>query len=329
MILSEIVVKVHSLLLDNLPAKTKKTPSHWTVLNCPMCSDRRQRGGVKVDGSSIGYNCFNCGFSTRWEPGHKLSYNYRKLAQALGAVESDVHRVNLALMQFRSELEGYEGYTPASAPKFKTRDLPECAQLVTDLPDSHPVKEYAQQRRLLGTYPFVYFDYPTISDRIKWKDRLVVPFTHNGDLVGWTGRHINPPNKETPKYLTEQPEGYVFGLDSVHPEHKITVLVEGVLDAPLIGGISTMGKSVSEIQAQLINQLGTTVIVCPDRDDPGKELIEAALRNGWSVSFPPWAPGIKDAGEAVLEYGRLLTLASIVKHSVQNPTKIRVKTKML
>lgn len=329
MILSDIVDKVHGLITDNLPVRTGSTPSGWRTLNCPMCTDRRHRGGVKVEGSGIGYNCFNCGFSTRWEPGQQLSHNYRKLAQALGASESDVHRVNLALMQFRSELEGYEGYTPTSAPKFVARDLPSCARLVSDLVDGHPVKEYARQRGLLGLYPFLYFDFEEIRERLKWKDRLVVPFTYNGDLVGWTGRHINPPDKETPKYLSEQPEGYVFGLDDVKPDHQVTVVVEGVLDAPQIGAISTLGNSVSADQARLINQLGTTVIVCPDRDAPGKELIEAALEHGWRVSFPPWEPGIKDPGDAVNEYGRLLTLASIIKHSVQNPTKIRVKAKML
>jgi hypothetical protein len=248
---------------------------------------------------------------------------------ALGASSSDIHRVNLTLMQFRTELDGFQGAASGSGVlKFTNRDLPKVAQLVADLSDDHPVKQYAHQRGVLKLYPLLYFNHTELKERFKWKDRMVIPFTHNGNLVGWSGRHINPQDKNTPKYLSDQPEGYVFGLDNVHEEHQVTVLVEGALDAILINGISTLGNSISDEQAAQINKLGTTVIVCPDRDLPGKELIEAALKYGWQVSFPPWQPGIKDAGDAVAKYGRLLTVASIIAHSVQNPTKIRVKSQI-
>lgn len=329
MILSDIVGQVHGLITDNLPPRTGSTPSGWRTLNCPMCTDRRHRGGVKIEGTSIGYNCFNCGYSTRWEPGSGLGHKYRELAKRLGASDTDIHRVNLALMQFRGDLEGFTSYQHRSLPRFQHRELPSEARLVADLDDDHPVKQYAQQRGVLGLYPLLHFDFADIKERFKWRDRLVVPFTYDDEIVGWTGRHVNPPDKTVPKYLSEQPEGYVFGLDRVSEHHKITVVVEGVLDAILINGVSPLGNSVSSDQIKLINQLGTTPIVCPDRDAAGKELIAAALENGWRVSFPPWEPGIKDVGDAVQEYGRLLTMASIVQHSIQNPTKIRVKAKML
>lgn len=328
MILSDIVGQVHGLVLDHLPARTGSTPSGWRTLNCPMCTDRRHRGGVKVDGPAIGYNCFNCGYSTRWEPGSHLTQKYRDLAGRLGASDTDIHRVNLKLMQFRSELEGFSDHDVRPIGRFPTQSLPAEAVLVSDLNTHHPVRVYAEQRGLLGIYPVLWFDYQDMRERIKWRDRMVIPFMHNGELVGWTGRHINPANKETPKYLSNQPEGYVFNLDAQTSERKIIILTEGVIDAALIDGISVMGNTVNDQQARLINSLDATVVVCPDRDQAGNELIKAALAHGWRVSFPPWQANIKDVGDAVGEYGRLLTVASIIEHSTQNPTKIRVRSKL-
>ena len=39
--IDSLVEQVHRLVFDNLPIKTSKTPSGWTTLDCPMCSDTR------------------------------------------------------------------------------------------------------------------------------------------------------------------------------------------------------------------------------------------------------------------------------------------------
>jgi hypothetical protein len=68
--------------------------------------------------------------------------------------------------------------------------------------------------------------------------------------------------------------------------------------------------------------------VCPDRDKSGKSLVDAAIANGWEVSFPNWANDVKDVGKAVQCYGRLLTLQSILISTIENPTKIMVKRRL-
>ena len=86
-----------------------------------------------------------------------------------------------------------------------------------------------------------------------------------------------------------------------------------MFDAIQLDGVSIQGNSVTPEQAHLIEKLGKRVILCPDRDSAGKELIDQALELGWEVSFPPWANDIKDADEAVNRYGRLASVASIIK----------------
>ena len=320
-----LVEKVHRLLLDNLPIKTNKTPSGWYTMDCPMCSDKRKRGGLINTGAKISYNCFNCGFTTGWEPNPTLGKKFKDLATRLGATEEDVHKVTIELLKYTEDLE-VESETDYvyNLQKFDKVDLPENVITVEDLDESHPVKKYAKQRGLLGLYPLLYF-----NDKL-YKQRLVVPFTYNNEMVGWTGRHVSPPNKQTPKYLHKMQPGYVFNIDRfADSQREIVIVTEGVFDAILIDGIAIQGNSVGPEQAHLIEKLGKRIIVCPDRDEAGIELMLQAAELGWEVSFPPWHVDCKDAADAVQHYGRLATISSIIKHSTDNELKIKVKAKMV
>ncbi len=321
----ELVDQVHRLLMDNLPLNNGKTPSGWTTFNCPMCSDKRKRGGVIQSNAKISYHCFNCGFTTGWAPSPKLGQKYKKLVETLGVSNKDIHKVVLDLMKHSEELEIEDSteyvYTAAN---FKTHKLPDETTLVEDLPDGHKVKEYAIERGLLGNFPLLHIN------NSMYNARIVVPFMYNNQLVGWTGRHINPPNKETAKYLLNMQSGYVFNIDKfVDTDRDFVVVTEGVFDAILIDGISVLGNGVTAEQAHLIDKLNKRVILCPDRDDAGKDLIEKAVELGWEVSFPPWHSDCKDAADAVQKYGRLLTLKSIVDNATNNKLKIEVKAKMI
>ncbi len=97
----------------------------------------------------------------------------------------------------------------------------------------------------------------------------------------------------------------------------------------MIDGIAIQGNSIGPEQAHLIEKLGKRIIVCPDRDKAGIELMLQAAELGWEVSFPPWHVDCKDAADAVNMYGRLATVSSIIKHATNNKLKIEVKAKML
>lgn len=324
--LDSIVESVHCLVMDHLPIRTTKTPSGWITFDCPMCNDKRKRAGVIAKAAKISYHCFNCHYVTGWSPSAQLGKKYIDLAARLGATDESIHAVRVELFKHKEELEGVveENYV-YNFSKFEIVDLPEQVMLVGDLPDDHEVKQYAVQRGLLDLYTLLYFP----NDPLYAK-RLVVPFTFNGDIVGWTARHINPPDKQTPKYLHKMASGYVFNVDRfADSDREIVIVVEGVFDAIAIDGIAVLGNHVTPEQAHLIEKLGKRVILCPDRDEPGKELIEEALALGWEVSFPPWEKNIKDAADAVQYYGRLLTVASIIKHATDNKIKAQVKAKML
>ena len=66
----------------------------------------------------------------------------------------------------------------------------------------------------------------------------------------------------------------------------------------------------------------------PDRDAPGEKLINQAIEFGWSVAFPDWDEKVEDVADAVLKYGRLFTIQSILKTTESNKFKIDLKRKM-
>ena len=320
----QIVESVHRLLLDNLPIRTNTTPSGWKTFDCPMCSDTRKRAGIILGGSKISFHCFNCAYKTGWSPSPHLGRKYRDLADRLGANSKTIHDVQITLMQNSELLEDNDVTEYVYNFKaFETIELPEGTQMIESLPDGNALKEYARDRGILGLYPLLH-----IND-VPNRKRVVVPFTYNSELIGWTGSHINPPNKETQKYLHNMPSEYVFNIDAfANNDREIISVTEGVFDAIMIDGVVVQGNHVTPEQAHLIDKLDKRVIVCPDKDEAGVELIDQALALGWEVSFPDWHPDCNDAADAVLKYGRLATINSIVKNATANTIKIKVKSRM-
>jgi len=119
----------------------------------------------------------------------------------------------------------------------------------------------------------------------------------------------------------------VYGIDNQLSDARFVVVTEGLLDAVCIGGVAIMSNQCSEQQAQIIDTLGREVILVPDRDAAGQKLIDDALEYGWSVSFPDWQNDIKDINDAVVRYGKLFTLKSIVDAKQSNSLKINLLRK--
>ena len=123
--------------------------------------------------------------------------------------------------------------------------------------------------------------------------------------------------------------GYVFNTEVQDKDNKFVVVVEGPFDAIKIGGVAVLSNSVSEIQADVIDNLARDVIVVPDKDDAGQKLIDAALEYGWSVAYPEWGNDVKDVSDAVDTYGKLYTLWSIINTKQSSRIKIELMRKKL
>jgi len=328
--MNEVQAAIQSLL----PANRKLTTGGWISFNAVCCHNRgdrpdsKKRGGVLFTQDGFTYHCFNCGFKAGWSPGKLLSANTKSLFKWCGMGDNDISRLGLITLKFKEDQPQVKRTLNFT---LEERKLPEGTMSVMEwintayLPDIAEdigkIVEYILGRGMdLDWYDWMWTPAPG------YKDRLLIPFYHDGKIVGYTGRKIT---EGKPKYLTDSQTGYVFNLDRQTYNRSCVIVVEGQFDAIAIDGAAIMTNEPNETQCARINAVGKQVIVVPDRDRPGAKLVKAALDNGWAVSLPPWEDDVKDVADAVKRYGRLYTLTTILHYQETNKIKIQLLQKKL
>ena len=326
--------EIQSTLQALLPSKKKSTLSGWNSFNAPCCHnrgetrDKHQRGGIRIEKDGFVFHCFNCGFAAGWTPGKLLSKNTKDLFKWLGLGELDIGKLNLAALKIKDDQPVFK--KPLNF-VLEERPLPEGAMLLKEWAlavwkpgedeDMVRVFEYLVSRGMdLDWYDWMWTPAPG------YKDRLLIPFYHDGKVVGYTGRKIT---EGKPKYLTDAQPGYVFNLDRQSRDREFVIVVEGQFDAIAIDGCAIMHNDPNDTQITRLNSLGKEVIVVPDKDRPGAKLVAAAVKNKWSASLPPWEDDIKDVADAVKRYGRVYTLTTILNYKVSGEINLYLLKKKL
>lgn len=320
-----------------LPAKHKRTPSGWISFDAPCCihngetRDTKQRGGImyNTDGT-VSYHCFNCGYTSSYVPGRNISYKMRKLMRWLGMPDSEITRLSLEALKIKEEIVLDTEQRSFNTPTFESRKLPVGARPIMDFADWKALEPSGVDQDLVNALEYVFGRGLDINDyNFMWtpegsyKSRLIVPFYYQGNIVGYTARKIG---EGKPKYITDSQPGYVFNLDNQGWFRKYCFVVEGPFDAISIDGVAVLRNDINDQQATLINALRRQVVIVPDNDKAGKNLLECALQNEWSVSFPEWEEA-KDINEAVQMYGKIYVLKKIVENIENNPVKIKIRAK--
>lgn len=320
-----------------VPADWQSNPSGWVSGNCPMCvhngesrPDTKGRGGFSFESDEkFQYNCFNCGFTTGWSTGKRLSYRLKKLMNYLGAEESDIQRLQLELMQqdeLAQVLIKRQNRNRPVVINWPQMDLPESSLPVSMISNFNESviqgMTYLVDRGfdpMDGNFWFTESRQPAVMNK-----RIIIPFTYKNKIVGYTARWIGDVPEGMPKYYNKQPpKNFVYGLDNQTSDKDIVIVTEGILDAIVTDGLAIGSNNINEDQANIIDSLQKTVILLPDADEAGARAVNTAIDRGWSVSFPEW-DNCKDAGDAQVKYGKLFTVRSIIDSAVSNPTKIKV-----
>ena len=332
---------IQNTILTSLPVGRKKTPSGWISFNAPCCvhngetADKKKRGGImtSADGT-VSYHCFNCGFKASYVIGRKLTYKMRQFMGYIGIPDDTIRKLAIEAMR---EEEGDKKYVKKKFVTFKRRELPKHTRSLGEWLEEYTVGTMAteQQNKIDNLLNYLagrgigadWYDFMYSSDK-HWDvdKRLLIPFYWRGDVVGFTGRMFQQSDKV--KYYTDVQPGYVFNMDAQDWTRKFVIVTEGPFDAITVSGVSILGSEINDIQRELIDGLGRKVIVVPDRDAPGEKLINQAIEFGWSVAFPDWDEKVEDVADAVLKYGRLFTIQSILKTTESNKFKIDLKRKM-
>jgi len=319
---------VIDILRDLIPYKRKTTPSGWTSFDAPCCHhrghnrDTKMRAGIMLNNEFV-YHCFNCGFATGWSPGNSISPKLRDLCKWLGASDDDVKR--LIFEALKTEGDNYVAKEREISVDFPPKDLPESSMPISKWLETYddmtseflnPVIEYLINR---GCNPLSNHFYWSPAEG--YSDRVIIPFKYQGRIVGSTGRKIT---KGKPKYLSDQHPNFVFNVDEQLDDSKYVFVVEGPFDALAIGGVALLSNNISEQQAKIINRLHKHVIVIPDQDKAGLDVIDKARDLGWSVAFPTWDSDVKDCSDAVNRYGKLFVIMDLIKTATEGSIKINL-----
>jgi len=309
-------------VLSYLPAKRKTSSSGWISFNAPCCvhnsenQDKRSRGGLKLAEEGWSYHCFNCGYTASFVLGRNLSYKARKLLTWLNVPQEEIERINLESLKHKSIAgllnERQQTANELQGIHFEDRDLPADTHPLTD-----SAEEYLRNRNISLNYPFFYKTMP--------RPGIVIPFTHNNQVVGHTTRFLDD---RIPKYIQDIQPGYVFGADLQNDAWNYVLVMEGVFDALSINGLAVLHAEMNDAQVRLIRRLGREVVVVPDQDAAGMKLVDRAVELGWSVSMPEW-PGCKDVNDAVIKYGKLATLITILANKESSKIKIELRKKQI
>jgi hypothetical protein len=316
-----------------LPVKKKTTPSGWTSFNAPCCphngesADTRGRGGLTANpDGSVSFHCFNCNFKASYQPGRHLTFKFRKLLKWLGADDTDIKRLVIEAIRVRELVSPEEVKAEAEEEKieFKVRDLPDDAENLVALDYVHPALEYCVARKIdIAKYQF----YATRQAQYNLHKRIIIPFVWQGRTIGYTARAIEDNVK--PKYHSNYEPNFVFNINNQLADSKFVIVCEGPFDAMSIDGVAVLNNECNETQADIIESLGREVIVVADRDRAGARMIANAIEYGWTVSFPVWLETCKDVNEAVVKYGKLFVLKTILDSKHSSKLKIELMRKKM
>ena len=332
---------IQSTIMTSLPAGQKKTPSGWIAFNAPCCvhngetQDKKKRGGImnSADGT-VSYHCFNCGYKASYVIGRKLTQRMRSFMSYIGIADDTIKKLAIEAMRHEEsdvvrERKRFVSFNKKDLPK-NTHTLDVWLEKYTTGSLSHTEQKSIDNLLTYLTSRGIspdWYDFMYSPSKI-WDmyQRLLIPFYWRGEVVGFTGRVFE--ESRAVKYYTDVWSGYVFNMDAQDWSRKFVLVTEGPFDAITTSGVSILGSEINDIQRELIEGLNRQIIVVPDRDRPGEKLINQAIEFGWGVAFPEWHDSVEDTADAVLKYGRLFTMKSILKSTETNKLKIDLKRKM-
>lgn len=312
-----------------IPPKHRLASKGWISFNAQCCAhngetrDTRSRGGFLFsDDGSVVYHCFNCQYKASWRPGLHLGYKMRRLLSWMGMDDNQIRLLVFEAMRSLDK-EIVEQEIRSKEISFPSIDLPEGAYVTDWQQYSLQDADFSAVKDFIISRGFGLDDYQWYwSQQKNYRKKLIIPFTWDNKIVGYTARSIE--KKFKLKYINHMPSDYVFGLDRQDKDNKFAIVCEGILDAIAVDGIAVLTNDVNQNKCEMIDSLAREIILVPDRDRSGGKLIDAALEYGWSVAFPDWDKEVKDCADANKLYGKLFTLKSILNSRYDNKLKIEL-----
>lgn len=316
-------------ILSNNGILRSRSPSGWYTLKCPLCLDKKTRGGWKFEDGSGTYHCFNCAVSAGYRTGaRQFSDKMVTVLTEFGILDQCK---SLLFSAFASDLPN-NAQTSEKTPQL---DEPAALELPTFFRplDSSDTEywDYLRARRLDDTPPHTFM----VTDKKtgKWCDRLIVISRNSaGQPIFFQGRDIT--GSET-RLRWESPvapkTNIMFNFDVVRkncydsPVKSDVIICEGAFDALSVqNGLAILGSSFSKYHIHKLKQLPGRKILVPNKDGNGKAMAEQALSAGFLLSFPDIG-SCGDLNEARCKYGSMYLEQALSQGVVESEFSARMK----
>ena len=320
-------------IYNMLPVDKRQRNNGWIFFNCPSCyhtenPDSKHRGNIIFSDDSFAYQCFNCKFTCRFKLGGFLSKDVITWLKDLGASDKEINNLRSMVQEYNDSHSENPSETKVVIKKREIRGLPENYKSIRESlvkGEKHPsllkVMEYITQRnpRLLGWTDLMWAE---------GQYNFLIPNYEYGNVVGYSLRKLT--DETDNKYIHFIPSGYIFNYDNLLKDRKYEIICEGQTDALAINGVSMLSNIFTPDRLKRILPFtkDKEIILLPDRDKSGRKMVKQVIDENlpFSVAFPNWIKGVKDAEEAVKKYGRLYTIYSILTSKESNKDLIKMKS---
>jgi hypothetical protein len=225
----------------------QKKGKSWNF-SCPLCMDskkdsRKARGYILYNKEKLYYYCHNCGVSLSFE-------------KFLKEINPSAYR-EYCFEQFKIDKQKDEmaAFEEQPIPTFVNLSIFSSLTKISELPSSHPIKEFVEFRKipekyytkLYGCEKFKSWTNTIIAKKFEEKSlfydeaRLVIPFIdQNKNIIGYQGRAIGNSSVRYISIHLAREKDLIFGLDSINFTKPVYIL-EGPIDSMFIPNSVAMG----------------------------------------------------------------------------------------
>jgi hypothetical protein len=313
-------ISLENLIKQHVNLNNRSSSSGWWVCKCLVCNDYKKRAGFIFENNETSYNCFNCSIAAKHNPDEYSSIS-KKMIEVLDSFnipEEEYRQISFnSLSSNKSIKEKDDKLNTTMVPI----SFPEEFILLEHATDvwATIANEYLMYDRKINpkAHPFYILDKEKQSKKIekKWRGRLIIPYFRNKKIIWYQGRDLRPNSKL--RYLNAQSEsGCILSDYDILFNHtdKPLFILEGFFDAILLNGIAIFGNKIKNGQIELINRSNREKIYIPDITGKGFIAAKQALDLGWNVSVPDIGE-CKDINEAIIKYGKLYVMKTIMQNS--------------
>ncbi len=320
---------IEDIVRRHVPFIRGVTSKGWHRVYCEVCGDgsrtKGPRGGWNFDGDACFYHCFNCGVDANYDPNrdHPLSKDMYNVFQAFGIPHKEYKelelksksnigkpvarkKISVAYMKVPDYFKPLDSFSNSDERATAARQF---------LWDNYRVKD--------SQYQFYLSTGETKSktrDDLYWSryllPRVIVPAYYKHNMIYWQARiFIGESDKKYVSSPVSHSSSVIYGMDNLFLNpNKPLYITEGFFDSLQVNGIAVISNTMSKNRVEIISKSNRPKVVIPDFNHDGYNLAEQAIKLGWGVALPDIAP-MTDLSSAVVKYGKLYVLKSIVKNT--------------